>query len=486
MAWRQGSLQGRGRAARTNRLSDGTLVFGFLLLSVLFSCLAIVLVGGVRSAPAQEQATLPAFPSAEGHGADTPGGRGGRVIEVTTLADHGPGSFRKAATTRGARIIVFRVGGLIRLESPVDIQHPYLTIAGQTAPGDGICFAGADVTIKTRDVVVRHLRFRPGDGKGSIPNSGDAVEIWDQGESIHDIVVDHSSLSWALDENLGAGAGPQDAPRDITVQWSIISESLDYSPKNRGRSPGKALLAAEKTRRISIHHNLFAHNNSRNPLLQAETSSELINNVVYNWGNEGTGVDDRFSAFGRWGPMQANIVGNYYKRGRDTFSDRKAILVWGGHTGSEIYLDGNVGPGRPTDRGDEWDAATIFEGSFADYRVNSPAVAPSGIATQSATRAYDRVLAEAGATLPARDAVDRRVVASVKKGTGRLISSPAEVGGYPPYRSGTPPRDGDHDGMPNAWEDRHDLNSNNRSDGPRDADGDGYTNVEEYLNGTTP
>src|SRR5215471_5276536 len=219
-----------------------------------------------------------ALPGAEGFGAQTPGGRGGRVWFVRNLNDEGPGSFRAVVTAQGPRIVIFRVGGLITLKSPIKITEPFLTIAGQTAPGDGICLRGSEISILTHDVIARYLRFRPGDISGG---EVDALNI--MGAS-RDVIVDHCSATWSIDECLS----PSGAISNVTVQWCLIAEGLNRSIHSKG-SHGYGSLA-RASGGVTLHHNLWAHNEERNPRLGdnygrgTPPTFDFRNNVMYDWG----------------------------------------------------------------------------------------------------------------------------------------------------------------------------------------------------------
>jgi hypothetical protein len=285
-------------------------------------------------------------------------------------------------------------------------------------------------------------------------------------------VIDHCSVSWAIDENVTFWY----APHNITIQWCIISEALNRSLNPRG-DHSKGMLTSLFTENLSVHHCLFAHNVDRNPLLRGNevggsATSEFINNVVYNWGWYATRLTR--------GVALSNIIGNYYKIGPNTGTN-KGITVDALSKGTLVYVSGNVGPGRLTDTGDDWLAVN---GSTV-YR-SLTAITPSGIVPQPAMVAYNLVLKNAGAIAPRRDSVDTRIIQEVTNGTGRWIDSQNQVGGWPILAAGTPPTDTDHDGMPNVWETARGLNPNNRSDGSQDRNGDGYTNVEEYLNSLIP
>ena len=430
---------------------------------------------------------LPAFPGAQGFGACTRGGRGGRVIEVTNLNPRGPGSLRAACKAKGPRIVVFRVSGLIK--SDVWISDPFVTIAGQTAPGDGVCLQG-NMVIQTNDVVVRYLRVRAGGnpfiGRGA--ESRDCIEV--STEKAYNIVLDHCSCSWGIDENMSALYGP----RDVTFQWCISSESLDDSLHPKGPH-GKAMLVCRRSARFSIHHCLLAHNVGRNPLIQTRNYApgltfDVRSNVIYN--------RDRLPFSQILGSGRVNFVGNYQKHGAspNNRSPGMAAIHWFNpytkpNGPARVYLEGNIWPGNPDGKGDPWQAlepvvdGKVVRKASGFAQLKAPAPCPP-VATETAARAYESVLRFAGCTRPVRDVVDARVVAEVRAGAGGIIDSQEDVGGYPTYASTKPPPDADHDGIPDAWEKRFGFSPNDAKDGPKDRDGDGYTNVEEYLNQTGP
>lgn len=406
-------------------------------------------------------AALPAFPGAEGFGAQTSGGRGGQVIEVTNLSDEGPGSLRAALHANGPRIVTFRVGGVIKLNSSLAISNPYITIAGQTAPGDGITLRDAGLLIKTHDVIVRFLRVRRGPG-----GFGDSLYV---GAGSYNVIVDHCSLSWATDENASITEGVH----DVTYSWNIISEGLANSTHPEGSHSMGSLI--DRTERISLHHNLYAHNDLRNPRLSDQGQAEFVNNVVYNWQQMGSELSS--GSLGQ--PAFGNFIGNYYKPGPNHSGVAAIDIRHGAHPDSRLYLKGNIGPGRSSDSQDEWGLAT---GGTAAMRSTSLVMPLSSLNVGGkADAAYELVLAQAGATLPQRDSVDTRVVNEVRNGKGRIINDPAQVGGWPTFAAGTSPQDSDHDGVPDGWESERGLNPQ-ANDSAKDRDGDSYTNLEEYLN----
>ncbi len=413
---------------------------------------------------------LPAFPGAEGYGSQTQGGRGGIVIPVTNLNASGTGSLRAALEASGSRIVVFRTGGIIDLSSSGDIviSNPYITIAGQTAPGDGICIKGASIRVQTHDVVIRYLRIRPGDHTGTpSAENRDAISIGSSGE-VYNVVIDHCSLSWATDENVEIW---YDTTSDITVQWCIISEGLYDSIHPLGPHSMGMLVGASNN--ISIHHNLFAHNNYRNPQIQHDTHSVVINNVVYNYG--GVGLDYKSAVDGD--PLYSDAIANYYIEGDD--SNTNAVEIKDTvDTDSEIFMKGNLGPGRTSNSQGDWNIVNGDDNELMRslYRLLFPGIIeyPTEVIT-------DIVLDNAGATLPGRDSVDSRVVSSVRNLTGSIIDSQDDVSGWPTYSTGTAPADTDSDGMPDSWETAKGLDYTDASD-RNDLAPSGYTWIEEYIN----
>jgi len=481
---------------RSKRVIASTAL-GLLILQPVLSC----------SAP-----QTPAFPDAQGFGAASVGGRGGRVIEVTNLDDIDrytgqavPGSLRAAIEAKGPRIVVFRVSGTINvceLNKKLEINEPYITIAGQTAPGDGITLrldpscASSAMTIWEHDVVIRHIRFRPGSNPTVDLGGSDALTIG--GVNAHDIIIDHCSFSWATDEDVDISWGA----RNVTVQYSIISEGLKDAPRAAGGpSGGYGMLIAEgnpngfHTGNISIQRNIFADNWYRNPQVGIDGLVDYRNNVIYNWGLHGLRIRDVD------GPTQMNIVGNYAKAGPSASATTSLREMWALHTlerpAFSYFVLHNIGPRRPSASSPELDIVYCREQSLDGVQGQdcdpalfaSPAQFPTvPVTTLSPTVTYDHLLANAGATRPKRDPVDQRVVAEVINGTGTStgISDPAEVGGWPRMSSAPAPADRDHDGMPDSWEIQYGMDPSDRSDGALDYDHDGYTNVEEFLNSTDP
>jgi hypothetical protein len=460
------------------------------------------------------QAKIPAFPGAEGGGAYSFGGRGGKVYVVTSLADSGSGTLREACEKGGARIVVFNVAGIIRLKSPIDIRAPYITIAGQTAPGDGVCVAGESVWINTHDVVIRYMRFRR--GETNVGRRDDGLG----GNGVGNIIIDHVSASWGLDENMSMyrhvydpkdGSKPQKLPTvNVTIQNSIFSEALDTYNHSFGSTIGGL--------NSTFMRNLWANNISRNPSIGMYGDFGFVNNVVFNWWNRSADGGDHLSLF--------NFINNYYKPGPMTPTDkpegyrilkpesnrdRKAGLQFG-----KAYVAGNIMEGNERITKDNWAGGVQIEDNpdvqkyLDQIRVDKP-FPMTPVVTLTAQEAYQYVLNNVGASLPKRDPVDNRIIEEVKTGKivykegGRtgigseyikrrlpvdsykkgIISDISQVGGYPEYK-GTAYKDADKDGMPDAWEKKVGLNPNNAADASKDRNHDGYTNIEEYLNSVVP
>lgn len=430
----------------------------------------LLTVAGCMEAPAGAQ--VPAFPGAQGAGATSLGGRGGRVLRVTNLNDSGPGSLRAAVEAAGPRTVVFDIGGTIRLNKPLWIRNDRITIAGQTAPGGGITLRDHSLRVAANDVVVRFIRSRLGDEAGA---DDDAVSV----ASGRRIILDHVSASWGTDETLSTSPNWRRYLHlgDVTVQWSIISESLCDSLSGKARHCFGSLVGQAMGARTSYHHNLWANHGGRMPrpgnLLPPSQDPlggifDFRSNVVYNWGGRQAGYNGGPPAKATY-----NFVNNSYWAGPDSrarliFDERDPIATaW--FSGNS--LDGTV-------LADQY--SNVAGSERPGFRLRAPAaVAP--VTSDSASAAYLKVLRHAGASL-VRDAVDVRVVESVRNRTGRLIGSQADVGGWPELARGIPWRDGDGDGMPDDWERAHNFDPRDRRDGNLDADRDGYTNLEEWLN----
>lgn len=443
--------------------------------------LSLLIALGRNRAQADNQ--LPAFPGAEGFGAFTPGGRGGQVLFVTTLDDYNPaeeppipGSLRLAVTAKGPRVILFRVSGTIFLKAMIAVTQPYLTIGGQSAPGEGICVARSLFQINTHDVIVRHMRFRLGD---QMEQEAGTFQI---GRGSQNVIVDHCSMSWSTDENCTIN-GPD--VRNITIQWCIIAESLNRSYHPKGEHGHGSLLRSDGGG-FTIHHSVYAHNNSRNPRPGGYDDSpglvlDFRNNVVYNWG-----ANSAYSGLER---TRLNYVGNYFKPGPSTSDAVRGYAFSARTPRTQMFFADNYFYNSPVKTRENWRMIRKWgewEGELKDTNlVPKPFPAPP-IKTDAPEAAFEKVLAGAGATFPHRDAVDARILQDVRTGKGRIIDSQEEVGGWPGLKSLAAPKDSDNDGMPDEWESRFGCNPSDASDGSQDLDADGYTNLEEFLNSSNP
>jgi len=416
----------------------------------------------------QLNAQLPAFPGAEGFGSTTPGGRGGRVYFVTTLDPTGPGSLSEAVEANDPRIIVFKVGGTIDFAhqgGSLTIENPYLTIAGQTAPGGGITLKNCRLLIQTHDVIVRCIRSRMGDLPGGLRGQArDAITIGSK--SAYNVIIDHCSFSWAVDENAEIIGGAH----DVTVQYCYVGEALRSSIHQKGQHSKSLSCHHTSGGNVSFHHNIIAHGVDRNPQMLAPFNIECVNNIVYN-----------FQFGGRFGNgASIHFIGNRYIAGPNTKLGRKALIAARrGLGGSKAFVKGNIGPGRTENQGEEWLIADAPMSDQSTALLFEPKVTPEDVDSL-----WPDLLDIAGA-LP-HDAVDQRTQSDILDRSGHWIDSQDEVGGWPLLERGTPPPDADNDGMPDEWEVVNGLNPQDINDGNFDQDQDGYLNIEEYINQLIP
>jgi pectate lyase len=433
-----------------------------------------------------------AFPGAEGHGAYSMGGRGGDVYHVTNLGDSGSGSLRYGITSAGGtastgRTIVFDVSGTISLASTLTVNKSYITIAGQTAPGDGICIRDHRLGVAANHVIVRYIRCRLGD-ESLTEDDG----IWIM--SGHDIIMDHISSSWSVDEVFSCSTNAAGLT-NVTVQWSMITEALNNSIHGKGAHGYGALIRGCYDEKYTYHHNLWAHNASRNPRPGNYDSTvsgghpyyedpcgllfDFRNNVIYNWSGSRPGYDADLDSVCRY-----NYVGNYAKLGPQSSA---GYLYAAGCKYFRGYYAGNYYNGSYAT--DDWTRVS-WNGTWTAaqktaYKMSVPFDAGT-IETDTALNAYTRVLSHAGASLPHRDPVDTRVANEVATGTGQIIDTQGQVGGWPTLNSLPAPLDTDRDGMPDAWETARGLNPTNAADrNYHDLSAD-YTNLEVYLNSLIP
>jgi hypothetical protein len=409
----------------------------------------------------------PAFPGAEGAGANATGGRGGDIYYVTTLANTGTGSLRNgiSGAPAGGRTILFKVSGNIVLTSTLTVNKPNLTIAGQTAPGDGICLQDYSFNIAANNVIVRHLRTRLGT---NALQEADAMWI----NSGTNIIVDHVSASWSVDELLSSSTDVA----NLTVQNCFITEALNNSIHSKGAHGYGGIISASANTTFSYLRNLYAHNQSRNPRIGSDAQAGTLrldfrNNVIYNYGGRAgyTGGTDEST--------EINYVGNYCLKGPS--STYNYILQGGGST-THVYQNGNFidlnrnGVVDGTDTG--WG---MFSESFTQFA--SPFEVPAAT-TEPAPVAFQRVVALSGAIPWRRDSNDQRIASTVRQQTGAIIDAVAQVGTWPMLQSEPAPADTDNDGMPDFWELATGTNPNLASDRNITNVLTGYTKLEEYLN----
>ena len=450
------------------------LVFALLYIAALIS---------VEADDGAAQDRQLAFPTAEGYGRFAKGGRGGRVLHVTNLNDDGPGSLREAVDAEGPRTVVFDVSGMITLESRLIVRNPFLTVAGQTAPGKGICIRKFNFGLyATHDVIIRYVRVRPGNiSDETLDGMGMAYS--------DDCIIDHCSISWTMDEAFSSRGA-----KNITLQRTLISEALNAAGHRKyppGTEHGSAASIGGMTG--SFHHNLLANCAGRNWSLAGGLDKQkrhtgwldIRNNVVFNWKNRTTDG----------GAARVQFVNNFYKPGpaTKTFFMLRPELEWVHLYGpQEYFIGGNVLAGHVASD-EKLGGFKPWPNVAVDEYVRDEPFFAAHVQTQSAEDAYDNVLGNVGCTFPALDDHDRRILEEVRNGKCRfrgsqtklpgLPDSQEDVGGWEEYPEARRPADWDTDGdgMPNHWEAAHGLDASDDADGRADRDSDGYTNLEEYL-----
>lgn len=434
-----------------------------------------------------------AFPGAEGFGKYATGGRGGKVVAVTNLNDAGEGSFRWALEQFPDEplTVIFKVSGIIELQTKIQIKRSNLTIAGQTAPGDGICLKnqslilnGASSKGNHGNIIIRFIRSRPG---GTLKTGLYGFDM----ENCHDVIVDHCSFSWANEEC----AAMYDT-KNTTVQWCIVSEGLYEAGHQKGHRSYGGVWGGQYA---TYHHNLIAHQNSRAVRFNGARAHDTMaiidyrNNVIYNWGNINACYGGEVNIAG--GVSQVNIVNNYYKPGPATGEALK--FVHASYTKEnakgtgEWYLNGNIMVGDKALNKNNYNGIDLMEEGYPKKaEAKQPFVITVALPEQTAAAAYDAVLKYAGAIFPKRDAVDERVINETKTGTASgkgvfgkagIIDLPVAVGGWPVYNTATAALDTDNDGMPDEWEIKNGLNTKDAADRNK-VGADGFTMLEKYLN----
>ena len=421
-----------------------------------------------------------AFPTAEGFGRFAAGGRGGRVIEITTLADAGPGSMRACLEAQGPRTCVFRTSGTITLQSNMRIEHPFVTLAGQTAPGQGVLVRGNQIEAYTHDVIIQHMRTATGPANGSANGSTGGIEAFEAQR----VIVDHCTMTWAPDDTASVWG---ETTQDVTYQWNVIAEGLNLA------GFGKGMVLGGGAKRISVLHNLIAHHADRLPQIQVD-EVQMVNNMVYNSpGN--INVNPAPTA------VRASFVGNYLKQGPDapfpiSTTIRTLARGWRGQVDypqshdddTKLYLLDNYHSRLRTDAATP-EADIVYQGGAPLPIVSSPIAGFPTLYSVIPSSEVPQSVDAMGATRPTRLSIDARILQSVQDGTGDAkLDRPADVGGWPEIPVEVRPEgyDTDADGMPDEWERQHGFDPQNPADGVGDADSDSYTNLEEFLQGDDP
>jgi hypothetical protein len=436
--------------------------------------------------PNPPSTTFGAFPGAEGYGAQTKGGRGGKVIYVTSLNDSGAGTLREALETSGPRTVMFKVAGTITLSNDINIAQPFITIAGQSAPGEGVQIKGAMLKIRTHDIVIRYFKARIGDeSNSSSPADRDAITMTGtHGTEVYNVIIDHSSLVWGPD--IGGVAMLTDT-HNVTIQNTILGEGLNLSnhpegvPAQGGHSYGTNITAlgpqygSGYPRNITLYRNLLTTSGARMPQVQGGEFVDIVNNVIYNWGIKGP----------HGNPRKLNLVKNMLIKGPET----TGLFVWQPGTNQSccptltpgsVYEEGNVTEGFTATRGTP---NTVYTANrFSPYSIRNE---------QSPQQAYSTVIANVGANRPLRDSADEKIIFNLIDRKGNFlngIGKPAPNPQWPTLASGPTPIDSDNDGMADTWEQQNfgSLSQGSATNSSSDFDNDGYTDLEEYLNLTNP
>lgn len=383
---------------------------------------------------------LLAFPGAQGAAAQTPGGRGGKIIRVTTLDASGPGSLLEALDTKGPRIVVFEVGGVIDMQKhEIKIKEPFLTIAGQTAPSPGITLIRTGIDVLTHDVILQHIRVRTGSAgaelrKGWEPDAFSTI-------GAYNVIVDHCTMTWAVDENLSA-SGPRftgktieewrkGTSHSITFSNNIIAEGLRHSTHAKGEH-SKGSLIHDNASDILIINNLYAHNYERNPLFKGGVHGMVINNLIYNPGPRAVHYN-LIAEEWRGQPYQTGqlaLIGNVLRGGPST-PPHLPLFMLGGSGDLEYYETDNIAVDWI---GQELPKFGRYTNSSAKLIPMAKPSLPFGVKPLAAAEVQDAVIREAGARPWDRDPVDARIVADTIEGRGEIIDSEADVGGYPAYQ----------------------------------------------------
>ncbi len=464
------------RRRRSSFLSFDDTKSLLLIIFVLVGLLGTLAVLNKSTELREEAASTPlAFPGAVGFGAKTPGGRGGNIILVTNTNNDGEGSLRAALEATGKRMVIIKTSGTIKLNGPISIKSPFVSVYGNKAPGAGLQVRDGMVNIKTHDVILRYLKVRAGDEGPNDFGDRDAVTTTcgtgGQNDFPYNLIIDHSSLVWGTD--IG-GFAATCAAHDVTLQYNIMGEGIRAGghPDNpQNHSKGMNLSNDKQsgvTKNFTIYKNVITTSLARMPQIRDAGRTDFINNVIYNWGDTA----------GEGSSTGMNMLGNTWKKGKASKTDCAfRSNPYDPATNKPVYIND-----EDLDQG-----MTQFCGGISTKAdPYTPMLEASYV--KSAQTAYDELINQkkVGATLPKLDSVDNRLISNVSTGQGVIIDSPNDVGGWPNLSGGFPYTDTDKDGMSDDFEKQYGFSPSNAADGFTDADGDGYLNVEEFLNDTDP
>lgn len=431
---------------------------------------------------------LPVFPGAEGFGMYTSGGRAGIVCKVTNLNDSGSGSLRDCTDNPKSRIIIFTIGGVIRLESNLTISHPYMSIFGQTAPGDGIVITGkpaikqALVTIATHDISIQHLRFRTSlGGEPECCSYPLTIASSDNHDQLTNIILDHCSFSGGT-TGIIACLNNTD---NITISHSIIGPGLQHDTEKDIDHNQGVVFSSPGIHSLSLHHNLIIHSQGNNPSINTGAGVvDIVNNLIYNWGKNGTDITSKH------GNIQANLVHNLYIMGKDSSRDAPELTARNANKHYQIFPEENLSIRDPEQPEPLPINFSLLGWPTPDWEANKRFPAP-GITTFKSPTLLEKVLPTVGAILPSRDATDRHAIEDVKTQQGTIPPCPTPPecpvnSAFPSaYANGSPEPDKDDDGIPDAWEQANTLNPD-KPDATEDRNVNGYTNIEEWIFSLTP
>lgn len=435
--------------------------FSFYRLSLILICAVSVMLGSVSIV-----AGIPVFPGAEGFGVHTPAGRNGKIYRITTTASSGPGSLAECLKAGGARVCIFERSGTITLDEDIIIKNPYLTVAGQTAPPPGITIKGAGLRIATHDVLIQHIRIRHGERLLGNGRAGDSLGIYGKSHkslNTSNVVIDHCSLSWAVDENMSIWS---EGVHDVTISNCIISEGLYDSVHPSGKH-SCGMLIGNDVKNISIHSNLFANNHNRNPTVAGNTSTVIVNNIIFNPQYSAIQIKD----VNKDGEILSIIKNNYVIYGNNSIGKIPIVRI-GNVDKARLYYEGNV----INDKGNKkyyYVSENSNEQLVTDYPIKMPLTT-----VYSVDQLESKLLGNVGAMPKFRDAVDKRIIADVLSRRGAIVNC---VGSSPALRGSGVDCSENAGGWPAEVHVERSVTLGDASSQSKDDDGDGYSNFEEWL-----